>query len=90
MTVTGTETREDRLKRLYMRSCRRGIKEMDIVLGNFAEANLAKLSEEDLVLYDALLSESDQDMLRWLTDLDPVPEPFVELFSRITGHAYNK
>ena len=32
------ETREHRLKRLYMRSIRRGIKEMDIVCTRFADA----------------------------------------------------
>ena len=38
------ESHEDRLKRLKMRSMRRGIKEMDLILTAYADANLAKMS----------------------------------------------
>ena len=38
------ETAEARLKRMAMRSWRRGTKEMDLVLGPFADAHLAGLS----------------------------------------------
>ena len=41
------ETAEARLKRMAMRSWRRGTKEMDLVLGPFADTHLAGLSEED-------------------------------------------
>ena len=34
------ETRETRIKRLRMRSWRRGIKEMDLILGGFADAGV--------------------------------------------------
>ncbi|MFV0360692.1 succinate dehydrogenase assembly factor 2 [Tropicimonas sp.] len=81
------ETRENRLKRLRMRSWRRGIKEMDLVLGHFSDDCLDGLAEEDLILYDALLSENDQDMLRWITGLDPVPARFAALFGVIADHA---
>ncbi|SNT17203.1 succinate dehydrogenase assembly factor 2 [Tropicimonas sediminicola] len=85
-----TESNEDRLKRLRMRSWRRGIKEMDLVLGRFSDDELASLSETDLETYDALLHENDQDMLRWITGQDPVPERFAELFGRISQHAHSR
>ena len=47
-----TETRETRIKRLRMRSWRRGIKEMDLILGGFADAELAGL---DAATLDATL-----------------------------------
>ncbi len=81
------ETRETRLKRLRMRSWRRGIKEMDLVLGHFCDDELERLSDAELELYEALLSENDQDMLRWITGQDPVPAPFEALFARIAAHA---
>ncbi|MFD0980899.1 succinate dehydrogenase assembly factor 2 [Tropicimonas aquimaris] len=84
------ESNEDRLKRLRMRSWRRGIKEMDLVLGRFSDDQLASLSEADLETYDALLHENDQDMLRWITGQDPVPERFAELFGRISQHAHSR
>lgn len=62
-----TETRETRLKRLQMRSMRRGIKEMDILLSAYAAANLAQMDTAQLDLYDALLHENDQDLYQWVT-----------------------
>lgn len=61
-----TETAEARLKRMAMRSWRRGTKEMDLVLGPFSDAHLAGLSEADLLTYDAILTENDQDLMSWI------------------------
>ncbi|NDR56531.1 succinate dehydrogenase assembly factor 2 [Aliiruegeria sabulilitoris] len=82
-----TETRENRVKRLYMRSWRRGIKEMDLVLGRYSDDKLSGMDDAELDLYEALLAEMDQDLLRWITGLDPVPEQYTELFQRISDHA---
>ena len=62
-----TEERTIRLKRLSMRSMRRGTKEMDIVLSGFCVSNLAKMDEEALDTYEALLLENDQDLYQWIT-----------------------
>lgn len=62
-----TETREHRLKRLHMRSWRRGMKEMDLILGHFADDCLAKLSGDELDLYERMLGENDQDLYLWVT-----------------------
>ena len=59
----GAEPQDHRLKRLRMRSWRRGTKEMDLVLGPFADSHLAGFGEGDLALYDRLLDENDQDLL---------------------------
>ncbi len=82
-----TETRENRLKRLHMRSWRRGIKEMDLVLGHYSDDKLDGMDDSELDLYEELLAEMDQDLLRWITGLDPVPEQYSELFARIKAHA---
>ncbi len=69
------ETDEARRKRLYMRSIRRGIKEMDIILGNFARDSLAGMSDADLETYDRMLSENDHDLYAWVCgNADPLPE----------------
>ena len=77
------ESRENRLKRLTMRSHRRGIREMDLILGPFAEAALAVMAEADLALYEALLGENDQDLYRWVTGAIPAPDRYAALLSRI-------
>ena len=77
------ETSEHRIKRLYMRSMRRGIKEMDIILTRFADARLTSLNEADLELYAGLLSENDQDLLQWVTGQVTAPPMYVELIAQI-------
>jgi antitoxin CptB len=81
--TNSVETRENRLKRLRMRSMRRGIKEMDILLSAFAEANLASMDEGRLALYDRLLHENDQDLYQWVTGQVSAPDPFAELIRDI-------
>lgn len=58
---------EARLRRLRMRSWRRGMKEMDLILGPFADAGFDGLGPDELDLYEALLAENDQDLYRWIT-----------------------
>lgn len=58
---------EARLKRLKMRSWRRGMKEMDLILGPFADTELAALGAPDLDAYELLLDENDQDLYLWVT-----------------------
>ena len=67
------ETPEHRLKRLKMRSWRRGIKEMDLILGRFADERLAELDAETLDRYEALLDENDQDLYRWVSGGEAYP-----------------
>lgn len=81
------ETQVARIKRLQMRSWRRGMKEMDIVLGPFSDSEIVKLSEEELVLYDRLLSENDQDLLSWLIGQTSTPIEYLDLMTVISRHA---
>ena len=81
------ETAEARLKRMAMRSWRRGTKEMDLVLGPFADAHLSGLSEADLLTYDALLAENDQDLMAWVLGQSAPPPALAGLLVRITAFA---
>ncbi len=80
-----SEAPENRLKRLRMRSWRRGTKEMDLILGNWADAHLTDLSPDDLALYDDLLAENDHDLYQWVTGTAPAPRPFAALIARIAA-----
>ncbi len=77
MTAVGDgpldETREMRCKRLAHRSRYRGVKESDLLFGQFAARHLATLDEVELDRYEALLDEPDQDVLAWVYDRQPVP-----------------
>jgi len=75
---------EARRKRLLFRAQRRGFKEVDLVFGTFAAAELARLSESELDQFEALLNAPDQDVYAWLRGHEPVPADFdTPLFARM-------
>ena len=79
-----TELPEHRIKRLVMRSMRRGIKEMDIILSAYATENLVKMDEATITLYDRLLDENDQDLYQWVTGQVAAPERFRQMIAEIS------
>lgn len=87
------EDHETRMRRLRMRSWRRGMKEMDLILGHFADHHLVTLQGRDLDLYEALLEENDQDLYLWITRRDhgehDGPEALTGLLDRIADVALN-
>ena len=82
-----TETAENRLKRLSMRAHRRGTKEMDIILGRYAEDHLLNMAPDALDLFEALLGENDQDLYQWVTGQIAPPDRFAALIGAVAGHA---
>ena len=79
-----TELPEHRIKRLAMRSMRRGIKEMDIILSAYATENLAKMDDAKITLYDNLLDENDQDLYQWVTGQVVAPDKFIQMIAEIS------
>lgn len=84
------ETAEARLKRMAMRSWRRGTKEMDLILGPFGDAHLAGMAPETLDLYDALLHENDQDLLPWVLGQTDSPPQYEALITEIAAFARSR
>ena len=78
-----TETREIQIKRLRMRSWRRGIKEMDLILGGFADAELAGLDGATLDAFERLLEENDWDLYYWVTGTQAAPATHAPLIRRL-------
>tara|TARA_B100000700_G_scaffold304553_1_gene377328 strand:+ start:682 stop:954 length:273 start_codon:yes stop_codon:yes gene_type:complete len=80
---------EIKRKRLKMRSMRRGIKEMDLILKNFADLNLNLMSERELENFENLLLENDQDLYQWSSgQVDPKKE-FVDVIEDIKNFISN-
>lgn len=74
-------------KRLHMRSIRRGIKEMDLILMGFSEAHLAGLGDAQLKVYDRLLNENDHDLYQWVSGQSEGPAEYAELMGLIRAGA---
>lgn len=82
-----SEAAEVRLRRLRMRSWRRGTKEMDLLLGPFADERLGSLDAEALDLYEALLSEADGDLYGWIAGRVAPPGRYTPLIGTIRDAA---
>lgn len=60
-------------KKLIFRSWHRGTREMDILLGRFADAHLGDMDGDHLAMYDRFLVNSDPDIYNWVSRAEPVP-----------------
>ena len=65
-----------RRRKLKFRAWRRGFREMDLIMGSFADAHLESMSEEDLSEFERLLATPDWEVFAWLVGQKPVPENF--------------
>lgn len=60
------DDREKRLKRLAFRAVHRGIKELDILVGDFADRFLGDMTDEELDEFERLMSVPDQEFYKIL------------------------
>lgn len=85
-----SETPEARLKRLRIRAWRRGIKEMDLLFGHYADDNLTEMLATELDLFEAAMDEQDQELLAWITEQEPTPPALAPLLSKMVAHLNSK
>jgi antitoxin CptB len=80
-----------RRRKLRFRSWHRGTREMDLLLGRFADAHVDAFSADQLDRFEALLSESDPDIYGWVTGRQQPPaaqaNDVVELLRRFSNRA---
>jgi antitoxin CptB len=75
---------DERRRRLLYRSWHRGTREMDLILGRFADAMIAALSEDEVDALERLSEVPDPDLYAWLSGGRPVPEEYdMALFRRL-------
>ncbi len=84
------EDRETRLKKLRLRSWRRGIKEMDMMFGHFADEKMASLNDAELDAHEILMAEHDLDLLAWFTGQQETPKELETALSRVQNHFLSK
>ena len=71
--MTGDADLETRRKRLLYRSIYRGNKENDILLGQFARAEIGTFDAKELDDYERLLERSDNEIFDWVSGQAAVP-----------------
>jgi antitoxin CptB len=67
---------DDRRKKLRFRAWRRGFREIDLILGGFADRRLAELDDAGLDAFEALLEAPDQDVYLWITEEAAAPPEY--------------
>jgi antitoxin CptB len=75
---------DPRRRRILFRSWHRGMRETDILIGRFADAEIARMNEAELAELEDLLEAGDRDVLGWLTgELDVPPAYDTDLFRKL-------
>lgn len=82
---------EKRQKRLIFRSWHRGTKEMDLLMGTFADEYAMSFTIEEVDIYEAILEENDPDLYNWISGREDAPERMAsEVFERLCGWRFKK
>ena len=74
MTELSSEGLDARRRRLLFRCHHRGIREMDFVLGRFADAELARLTDAEMDVLESWLDIPDQQIFAWVNGSEPTPD----------------
>ncbi|CBI76416.1 conserved protein of unknown function [Bartonella clarridgeiae 73] len=64
---------DSRRRRLIFRAWHRGIREMDLILGQYVDAHIAKMNDQTVSELEYIMSFEDRDLLTWITGEVSVP-----------------
>jgi antitoxin CptB len=65
---------EKKRKQLIFRAWHRGTREMDLIIGSFADCHVPYMPANDLDAFAALLEISDPELYKWYLDPNSVPQ----------------
>ncbi len=72
-TTRSSDGLDDRRRRLLFRSWHRGIREMDLIMGRFADCHIGDLTVAELDEFEQLIELPDQQLYAWISGGEPVP-----------------
>ena len=83
---------DPRRRKILFRAWHRGMREVDLIMGRFADAQIGNLSEADLDEFERLIEVLDRDLLSWVTGEAEVPENYdSDVFRRLKAfHQHDK
>jgi antitoxin CptB len=87
-TTRSSEGLDVRRRRLLYRSWHRGTREMDLIMGRFADAMIGTLTESELDAFEALSEQPEPDIYAWITGERRVPaEHDTAVFAKLRAFA---
>ena len=83
---------DPRRRKILFRAWHRGMREMDLIMGRFADDAIAGFSDAELDEFERLIEVLDRDLLSWVTGEAQVPENYdSDVFRRLKAfHQHDK
>lgn len=91
-STRSSEGLDPRRRKILFRAWHRGMREMDLIMGRFADAQIGALTEAELDEFERLIEVLDRDLLSWVTGEAQVPENYdSDVFRRLKAfHQHDK
>jgi len=90
-TARSSEGLDIRRRKLLFRAWHRGLREVDLILGRFADSHIEQLDEASLSEFESLMNVPDGELLAWLTgEADVPPLHDGPLFRRLRAFQANQ
>lgn len=72
-------------------ACRRGMLELDVLLGNFVNEAYGNLNDDDKFLFIELLNFTDPELFAWLLGSEKPNDPRIQkIVDMVRKHAYDR
>ena len=73
MTERSSEGLDERRRKLLFRAWRRGVREMDLIVGRFADVYIDKFDEPSLDQFERLIEVPNAELYAWVTGDETAP-----------------
>jgi antitoxin CptB len=73
MTERSSEGLDVRRRRLLFRAWRRGVREMDLIVGRFADVHIDKFDDAGLDDFEHLIEAGNVELYAWVTGTESAP-----------------
>ena len=84
MTQRSSDGLDERRRRLLFRAWRRGVREMDLIIGRFADAHIEAFDDCGLDDFERLMEAPNADLYAWVIGATAVPASYdTPVFARL-------
>jgi len=75
-TTRSSDGLDERRRRLLFRAWHRGMREVDLITGRFADAHIASMSEPEIDEFERLMDVPEPELLAWVMGAEATPAQF--------------
>ena len=76
MTERSSAGLDERRRKLLFRAWRRGVREMDLIVGRFADAHIDKFDDRGLDDFEHLIEAGNVELYGWVTGTENAPPEY--------------